>query len=135
MSTSIRCRVIVVMRSLIETFIKHKLSILKRSEIDPFQVSESDIKNVNESDQLLLDSDKKGDKDAALWIKKVHRQAISKAAWFCLGNFFLNFFMFFYKISLAIIYNKNNVQYKRESTIILLLLRCFYVSSFNIVQK
>ena len=47
------------MRCLIETSIKHKLSILKRPEIDPFQASESNIENMYE----LLDSDEEGDKD------------------------------------------------------------------------
>ena len=49
------------MRHLIETFIKHKLSIFKRPEIDPlFKAIESDIENVYDQ---LLDSDEEGNKD------------------------------------------------------------------------
>ena len=46
------------MRRLIETFIKHKLSIFKRPEIDPFQASDSEIENVYDYEPYqLLDSD------------------------------------------------------------------------------
>ena len=50
------------MRRLIQIFIKHKLSIFKRPEIDPIQASQSDIENLYEPDQLL-DSDEEEDKD------------------------------------------------------------------------
>ena len=50
------------MRRLIETFIKHKLSVFKRPEVDPIQTSQSDIENVYEPDHLL-DSDEERDKD------------------------------------------------------------------------
>ena len=46
----------------IETFIKLKLSIFRRPEIDPFQASESDITDMYEPDQLI-DSDKEKYKD------------------------------------------------------------------------
>ena len=51
------------MQRLIETFIKHQLLIFKRPEIDPFQASESDIKNVYEPDQLLNSDEDEGDND------------------------------------------------------------------------
>ena len=50
------------MRRLIETFIKHKLSIFKKPEFDPIQASQSNIENVYKPDQLL-DSEEERDRD------------------------------------------------------------------------
>ena len=76
------------MRRLIETFIKHKLSIFKRSEIDSFQASESDTEYVYESDQLL-DSDEKGDKNEDVEISTIllqRKNHSSETFGFCLNE-------------------------------------------------
>ena len=75
------------MRRLIETFIKHKLSIFKRPEIDLFQASESDIENIYEPDQLL-DSDKEGDKDedVEILILLQRKNHSSETFGFCLNK-------------------------------------------------
>ena len=78
------------MRRLIEIFIKLKLSIFKRLEIDPFQASESDITDMYDPDQLL-DYDEEGYEDEDVEISILfQRKSHSFETWLIPFGFRLN---------------------------------------------